>query len=51
MKKFLIIGGECISLMKFRGELLKSIMINKYEVYACAGGNCDQIKIGLKRKA
>lgn len=50
MKKFLIIGGECISLMKFRGELLKSIMINKYEVYACAGGNYDPIKNWFKEE-
>ena len=48
MKKFLIIGGECISLMRFRGELLKSIKKNKYEVYACAGGNCDQVKNWFK---
>ena len=50
MKKFLIIGGECISLMKFRGELLKSIMINKYKVYACAGGNYDPIKNWFKEE-
>lgn len=48
MKKFLIIGGECISLMRFRGELLKSIKKNKYEVYASAGGNCDQVKNWFK---
>ena len=50
MKKFLIIGGECISLMRFRGELLKSIKINKCKVYACAGGNCDQVKNWFKEE-
>ena len=51
MKKFLIIGGECISLMKFRGELLKSIMINKYEYTLVQVEIVIKLKIGLKRKA
>lgn len=42
MKKALIIGGECLSLMKFRGELLKSFKAQHYEVYACAGGKSKQ---------
>ena len=42
MKKVLIIGGECLSLMKFRGELLKSFKAQHYEVYACAGGKSEQ---------
>ena len=42
MKKALIIGGECLSLMKFRGELLKSFKAQNYEVFACAGGKSEQ---------
>ena len=37
MKKVLIIGGNCQSLIRFRGELLKRFKENKLEVYACAG--------------
>ena len=48
MKKALIIGGECLSLMKFRGELLKSFKAQHYEVYACAGGKSKQATNGLR---
>jgi len=42
MKKALIIGGECLSLMMFRGELLKSFKAHHYEVFACSGGKNEQ---------
>ncbi len=44
MKKVLIIGSECISLMRFRGELLKSFKNYNYDVYACASGKCGHAK-------
>jgi len=42
MKKILVIGGECESLFRFRGDLLKSFQDNKCQVYACTGGKCSQ---------
>ena len=45
MKKVLIIGSECKSLMRFRGELLKSFKNINYDVFACAGGKCDQATV------
>lgn len=44
MKKILVIGGNCKSLINFRGELIKSLASHKLKVYACAGGESDHIK-------
>lgn len=44
MNKILIIGGNCESLINFRGELIKSFISQKLKVYACAGGESDHLK-------
>jgi len=41
MNRILIIGGECDSLINFRGELIKKFKEKNCEVFAISGGKCS----------